>query len=1201
MWKDLPMSKIHDTIRRLTQNLEGATQTFIPIPNSQVGLKEQPEVDLHAPAVELPIGSTAQGGRSAGSLPLDAGEMSDGASPPSGKSQAEAGHQPLHVSETGAVVGEHMPLSTSSEPVFGSGAVISTSDNTAAPTGFEPQSGDAAAKVKPPVDGVIPIPDSGLTPTIASQSKADWGIGQAAEYLLRYEQVWEADAKGNVVVTYSFPEEMPEGKDYDEAIASTHPDGVPENLEMFSAFSPDQRTAAIQILTLWSEVANITFIPADDHLSGDIRLFNSEVMQPKAGHARAALPDSGIGGDVFINNKNDKYEHKLDPGESSYGTLLHEIGHALGLHHSGEYDGDDENGDPPTYEVNAEYAQDSTQYTVMSYFSETKTGASHDNGASTPLLFDIEAIQMAYGANYTTRSGDTVYGYGSTAGNKALNFDVYDFEDEDEPTFTIWDGGGIDTLDASGSDEEHYIDLHSGAFSDIGGSIANISIAARTVIENAVGGEDDDVLIGNSQDNDLRGGEGDDFIFGSDGSRDTFLHNYEDKDVLNGEGGDDTISGRWGDDLIFGGSGNDRLDGDAGTDFIWGGEDDDLINGGKGEDNLNGAEGDDIIYGHQGGPDNPDDPSWLHEDTDWIFGGDGNDKIFGGFGNDLIYGDSSFLFIIGDINDNLPPNLSSGVDKIYGEDGDDTIYGERDDDNLSGGNGDDTIFGGVGNDSITGDGGKDTLHGGSGDDWMSGGLGYDGFFGGSGVDTVDFTYANFDWVIDLTIEFASSSEFTAPSGQHGEAMSSIENVFLGDGLDIVFGSDVANEIWGGGGNDILQGNRGADTLVGGAGNDEIAGGRGNDLLDPGSGDDIAVDGGRGRDTVTYAWDWSGIIVDLAASSDQATGANIGTDQLSSIENVRGGEGNDELSGNDGKNSLGGLGGDDTLVGRDGDDNLYGGEGNDILRPGRGNGTVDGGDGFDTVDYSDTYMSWTINLLLSSGQATSTNGLFTQDILNVERVVMGISDDIVIGSADDNLLEGGFGNDDLSGGSGNDHLLGGANNDVLQGGDGFDLMWGDDGDDTFYFAMESEVDSAFGGSGFDVASFILGTAVQVDLAVDGVQAFLRDGADAWIETAKLSGIEGIEGSWFGDDIRGSSGDETLMGGGGDDVLESRGGINFVDGGDGTDTAIYAGDSADYDILTLKDGRTAVTFIGLEIHSDTLVNVEILSFNDGEFML
>ncbi|MEM1302292.1 MAG: M10 family metallopeptidase C-terminal domain-containing protein, partial [Pseudomonadota bacterium] len=206
------------------------------------------------------------------------------------------------------------------------------------------------------------------------------------------------------------------------------------------------------------------------------------------------------------------WEPEMDYGTYNRRLMLHEIGHGMGLAHPGNY-----NGSSAQYS-DADHWNDSRQYTVMSYWNESNTGGSFGN-MSTLGLHDILAIQIEYGVNWSTRTGDTTYGFNSNAG------DAYDFTSTRttssgtevqnlDMAFSIWDAGGIDTLDFSGSTTGTAMDLREGGFSSVNGQTYNVSIAYGAVVENAVGSDYDDQILGNWAQNRLEGGTGDDTIQG---------------------------------------------------------------------------------------------------------------------------------------------------------------------------------------------------------------------------------------------------------------------------------------------------------------------------------------------------------------------------------------------------------------------------------------------------------------------------------------------------------------------------------------------------------------------------------------------------------------------------------------------------------------------------------------------------------------
>ncbi|MBG5975951.1 M10 family metallopeptidase C-terminal domain-containing protein [Proteus mirabilis] len=285
-------------------------------------------------------------------------------------------------------------------------------------------------------------------------------------------------------------------------------------------------------------------------------------------------------------------KHKI--GSFVYHTFIHELGHSLGLFHIWEYI------------LNEKHkVLDSIKYSVMSYKCPDIKDA--DFGGLYPMTFmlvDILLLQYLYGENMTTRLENNTYGFHSNTGRAAYSLNNI----EDKLVSCIWDSGGIDTLDFSLYTVNQVINLNEGCFSDIGGLRSNISIAYKTIIENAIGGKGDDTLIGNPFDNNLIGGDGNDLFYGGDGndlfyggSGNDVIYGELGNDVLYGDDGDDMLIDYYGANMLDGGKGNDRIcvasmdRGLPGRNIIQGGEGDDEIYLGTGTHNVTGGQGNDTF------------------------------------------------------------------------------------------------------------------------------------------------------------------------------------------------------------------------------------------------------------------------------------------------------------------------------------------------------------------------------------------------------------------------------------------------------------------------------------------------------------------------------------------------------------------------------------------------------------------------------
>jgi serralysin len=275
----------------------------------------------------------------------------------------------------------------------------------------------------------------------------------------------------------------------------------------FGDLSATEQTIALAALNLWQQVANVTFVQTSG--SANINFNHDGTSQA---FTSGFWSGSGIISSETIDISTDWVNtYGTGLGTYSYQTYIHEIGHALGLGHQGPYNGS------ATYGTDNVYANDTWQYSVMSYFAQSNYGGASYRFVMSPMMADIYAVDSIYGAP-TSHTGDTTYGFHSTAGS------IFDFASYGSaPALTIYDSSGTDTLDCSGYSQNQLINLTAGSFSNIGGLVGNICIYTTAVIENAIGGSGSDTIIGNSANNVLNGGGGNDTLTGGAGD-DTFVY-----------------------------------------------------------------------------------------------------------------------------------------------------------------------------------------------------------------------------------------------------------------------------------------------------------------------------------------------------------------------------------------------------------------------------------------------------------------------------------------------------------------------------------------------------------------------------------------------------------------------------------------------------------------------------------------------------
>jgi serralysin len=662
-------------------------------------------------------------------------------------------------------------------------------------------------------------------------------------------------------------------------------------------------------------------------------------VSTKPSTAYAYYPTTAaVGGDSWFGPSN--AFPTAQKGNYGFYTVIHELGHNLGLAHGHEARFTTGQALPS--------ARDAMEFSIMTYRSgigaTTEFVTNEQWGyAQTFMMSDIAALQHLYGADFGYNAGNTNYYVSELTGELLIDGVGQGAAGGNRTFLTVWDGGGIDTYNYSNFTTNQTIDLRAGFWSNLSpvltANLGNGNFAkgnvynayqyqndVRSLIENAYGGSGNDVMRGNQAANALVGGAG--------------------ADSINGGSGNDTVLGGDGNDLIEGDfapqvgvlsvtgvgftgpavttltsaisylSAATALDLTANFSFA---ADANIVNSTTSAHTT-------VVSAGEGGPQwyrldvnagteitvDVDATTGLdsvirlyyaipggsttrlmieNDDTRTALGAAGSATTNDSFFRYVTLNTGTYYVFIAEetANTTLPTGATFTLNiSVNG-----TVSEVLTDTGLEG---NDVLDGGLGDDVIYGYGGNDFLIGGNGNDTIAAGVGND-------------------------------------------------TIGLGDGNDVGYGetNTVADYVYGGAGNDTIIGSTGTlDLLIGETGNDSILGGAGgtnyiyggdgvnfmsgdaalNVYISEGSADTVIAGGTR---SIIYRYNTGSISVTGGAGIDEFVGG-----LAASNDTVIGNGGNDNFFGGNGNDYLSGGAGNDLLLGQGGNDTLEGGAGVNLL-------------------------------------------------------------------------------------------------------------------------------------------------------------------------------------------------------------------------------------------------------------------------------